>query len=100
MLQDPDDKFFQRADAHIDLANSQTRKIERGRVSASFMYALSRFNAYIAASEFCSSKEQMREDKEKLIEYFTDEYRKMLSDNMDDYILNYNLYLSAQDKKS
>ncbi|MDQ1310125.1 MAG: hypothetical protein QG601_1395, partial [Pseudomonadota bacterium] len=38
-----DDDFYKRADAHIHLANAQLGEVGRGKVSASFMYAVARF---------------------------------------------------------
>ena len=51
MINDPDDKFFERADAHIHLSNDQLKDIEHGRVSASMMFALARFNAWVNARD-------------------------------------------------
>lgn len=92
-MQDVDDEFYERADAHIHLSNDQTTKdIGRGKVSASFMFGLARFNAYISATG-CNSKEEMISDKEEAIEYFVSEYRKMFEENYDDYIENYEKYM-------
>jgi hypothetical protein len=46
--QEIDPKFFDRADAHINLSNDQLADINPGKVSASMMYATARFNAYIS----------------------------------------------------
>lgn len=96
MIVDPDDKFFERADAHIHLSNDQLKEIEHGRVSASMMFALARFNAWVNAREFLSA-EQMQTGKNEAIEYFTNEYRKMLEENLDDYIANFNQYMGVND---
>ncbi|WP_208023783.1 DUF3144 domain-containing protein [Duganella aquatilis] len=44
MHQQTDDHFYNHADAHIHLANEQLSDATSGIVSASFMYAASRFN--------------------------------------------------------
>ena len=77
MAKNVDDKFYDRADAHIHLSNDQLKEIGSGKVSASTMYALARFNAWVSAGGFNSAKE-MSAEREKTIEYFSTEYRKML----------------------
>ena len=46
-MADLDDKCYERADAHITLSNDQLSDIGRGKVSASMMYAVARFNAWV-----------------------------------------------------
>lgn len=92
-MQDVDDEFYDRADAHIHLSNDQiTESIGRGKVSASFMYSVARYNAWVSACGWNNSKE-MSESKEETIEYFVTEYKKMLEENLDDYIDNFNKYM-------
>ncbi len=87
-----DDKFFDRADAHIRLSNEQTLEIGAGKVSASMLFASARFAAFITARGHKSGAE-MRAKRDEDIEYFVAEYRKMLADNMDDYIENFDDYM-------
>ena len=47
MVADIDKDFYNRADAVIHLANDQLSETPRGKVSASCMYATSRFNAWV-----------------------------------------------------
>ena len=91
-----DPTFYKRADEHIRLSNSQvSEEIDRGMVSASFLYSAARFNAYVSASSFNSSKELI-EAKEATMKYFMEEYKNMLEENMDDYILNFSKYLKPK----
>jgi hypothetical protein len=92
MPTDVDDGFYSRADAHINLSNDQLKDIGRGKVSASMMYALARFNAFITACRF-QSAEQLSEAREETIEYFTAQYRKMLEENLDDHIAQFDKYM-------
>ncbi|MEM7501322.1 MAG: DUF3144 domain-containing protein [Pseudomonadota bacterium] len=92
MVQDPDDKFYDRADAHIHLSNDQMTGVSRGEVSASMMYATARFNAWVSACGFAGG-EQMKVARDETIEYFVTEFRKMLEDNLDDYISNHEGYM-------
>ncbi|MDR3159170.1 MAG: DUF3144 domain-containing protein [Zoogloeaceae bacterium] len=91
-MQNPDDNFYDRADAHIHLSNSQiTEAAAKGKVSASMMYATARFNSWVSACGW-NSAEEMASAKEETVEYFVTEYRKMLDENMDDYIHNFQPY--------
>jgi len=99
MQEEVDDKFYERADAHIHLSNGQINKdITSGKVSASFMYSVARFNSWVSACNFQNS-EQMREAKDELIEYFTKEYRQMLEENLEDYTSNFDSYMQITDNK-
>jgi hypothetical protein len=80
-----DDKFWDRADSFINLANDYCDEISRGKVSSSLLYAAARFNAFIVAAS-AESKEELIGDKESAIEYFVEQYRKMLEENLDDSI--------------
>ncbi|QSX34827.1 DUF3144 domain-containing protein [Shewanella avicenniae] len=92
-VQEVDDEFYNRADAHIHLSNDQiSEKIGKGKVSASNMYATARFNAWVSACGWHSGKE-MAAAKEETLEYFVSEYRKMLEENLDDYIHNFESYM-------
>ncbi len=88
-----DDKFYDRADAHINLSNEQTRAAGSGKVSASMMYATARFNAWLSACGFADAT-KMQESRQETIDYFVAQYRKMLEENLDDYIANHAKYMA------
>lgn len=91
-----DDKFYERADAHISLSNGQiSDAATNGKVSASMMFATARFNAWISACGWGSAAE-MAAAKSETIDYFVAEYRKMLEENMDDYINNFQQYMKPE----
>jgi hypothetical protein len=92
MDSETDEMFFPRADAHIDLANEQLANASRGKVSASFMYAVARFNSWLTSCK-ADSAEDLRAGKEESIEYFVAQYRAMLSENLDDYIEHFDKYM-------
>ncbi|MCZ4287180.1 DUF3144 domain-containing protein [Marinobacter salarius] len=92
-MQEVDNEFYERADAHIHLSNDQiTTEVGIGKVSASNMYATARFNAWVSACGWNSS-EEMAAAKDETLEYFVAEYRKMLMENLDDYIENFESYM-------
>lgn len=94
MAEPPDEQFFNRADAHINLSNTHLRDTAPGKTSASMMYAAARFNAWVTALGF-SSGEEMAEKKEEVLQYFTEQYQLMLSDNLDDYISKFDTYMKS-----
>ena len=95
-----DEKFFERADAHINLANDHINaKVEPQLAGTSFMFASARFNAWISASGF-QNGEELRGRKKDLIEYFTNQYVSMLEENLDNYADNYDLYMGIAQEQA
>ena len=94
--ENPNDEFFGRADEHIHLANEQCGRAGRGTVSASFLYGASRFNAWNSACN-AGSRTQLQGERDRIIDYFVGEYRKMLTENLDDYIANYDSYMQPEE---
>lgn len=93
MTKEADDDFYARADSHIHVANSQIEEVDRGKVSASMMFATARFNSWISACK-AESGDHLLEGKEEIIEHFVELYRKMLSENLDDYARNFDKYMN------
>ncbi len=92
-----DSGFYQRADAHISLANGQiSAEVGKGKVSASQMYAAARFNAWVSASSF-ENVWELEEAREEIMAYFLNEYQQALRDNLEDYINHFNTYLRPPD---
>ncbi|PMG77418.1 hypothetical protein BCU84_10680 [Shewanella sp. 10N.286.51.B7] len=93
----PNKAFYDRANQFINVANehNQDPEIKTGEISASFMYSLSRYNAWFGSTGF-ESAEQMQQKKADMMEYYVEEYRKMLEGNMDDYIANFDQYRKTQ----
>ncbi len=88
-----DDEFYKRADEHIHLSNDQMSNASLGKVSASMMYSVARFNAYVSACGW-NNKKEMEEAKQETIAYFVNEYEKMLKENLEDYIENFDEYIN------
>ncbi len=87
--------FYDRVDALIQLANKQCDNEDKGKVSASFLFAASRFNTWVSASGF-DSAELMKASREQLIEHFVSQYQAMLEDNLNEFIENFEDYLSKK----
>lgn len=88
-----DDAFYKRADEHIKLSNNQiSKEIPLGDIGASMMYSTARFNAWMNAYS-CDNGVEISVQKQETINYFVEEYRKMLSENLDEYIENFAAYM-------
>jgi hypothetical protein len=85
------DEFWQRADEYIEVANSQSKSESSGKVGSSFLYAAARFSAFDVASS-SGSAEEMKTDKDEAISFYVEQFRKMITENMDEYIENYESY--------
>ncbi len=96
-MEDDDTTFYDRADAHIHLSNDQIDdKVALGSVSASTMYATARFNAWVSACDWNNAQE-MGASRQEILDYFTAEYRTMLEENLDDYINNFEAYMTPSE---
>lgn len=92
-MSEVDNDFYNRADEHIHLSNDQLSKASLGKVSASMMYSVARFNAYVSACGWQSGQD-MDNAKQETIEYFVKEYEKMLIENLNDYIEKFDNYMN------
>jgi hypothetical protein len=92
-----DDKFYDRADAHIHLANDQAEEASHQMVNASMMFASARFSAFVSARGFASG-EAMAAKRAETVEYFVAGFRQMLEGNLDAYIKNFEAYVQTDDK--
>ena len=89
---DIDEKFYERADAHINLSNEQLKETGLIKVNDSMMYAVVRFNAWVSANGFDSAQE-MTDARDEIIEYFSGQYKSMLEENVDNYIANFDKFM-------
>ena len=85
--------FWVRADEIINLANQQAEDVESDDVSSSLLYATARFNAFLIASS-AEKADDIKAGKDAAVEYFTEQYRQLLIDNIDEYIENFDEYNS------
>ena len=87
--------FYHRADAFIELANGQLSPTSHsGQVGASLLYAAARYSASVASIGFVKG-DDLRKEKEDILDFYTKQYRQMLSDNLDDYAQNFDKYIQV-----
>ena len=89
----PDEAFWTAADGFINLANEQNKAIDRSTVAAGFLYAAARFNAFVIASQ-CGNKQAFETEKPAAIEYFVNQYKIGLTENIADYSANFDQYIN------
>lgn len=95
-MQRTDNEFFERVDEHIQLSNEQvTNQVNINNVSASFMYGLARYNAWLSA-RYRDNPEQLAADKEEIMAYFSGEYQKMLNECLNDFVENFDVYIESE----
>jgi len=87
-----DEEFWQITDDFIKLANNQCDKHKNGKVSSSILFSAARFNSFMYAST-AKNLEDFQKDKALAIDYLTEQYKKVLTENLDDYEKNYKDYL-------
>jgi len=88
-----DKKFWQRADQFINLANEQCHHDSHGEVSSSFLYAAARFNAFVAAAT-ARNIDELKQNKEEAIRYFSNQYYEMFVENIENWIENYEKHIT------
>ena len=85
--------FYERADEFIQLANTlRTDDIHSGKINASMLYSVARFSAWTSATGLVKGADYAKE-KQDIIEHFTKNFERMLSDNIDDYAENFQKYM-------
>lgn len=86
-----DDEFYDLADKFIDLANKQSEEFEISEIGDSFIYAVSRYNAF----EAVITEENLDGNRQKIIESYCNQYRMSLIDNLKEYENNKGEYSST-----
>lgn len=81
---DKNEQFRQYADTFIDVANNHIEESDSSFVSSSMLYGTSRFCAFVVASG-CENAEHLDANSEGAIEFYTNEFKRMLSENLGEY---------------
>lgn len=90
----PDDIFFKMADEFIMLANDKSQTIKRDLVSGSLQFAGARYNAYLLARG-SRTLDEFNTRKEEAIQFFLQQYEKMLRDNVEDHAVHFEAHRTA-----
>lgn len=84
--------FQQRADEFIAVANQQVAESSVDDVNTSILYSAARFNAFSVARSV-ESADKLQAEKQEAVNYFTERYRDMLEQNIDEYIARFESYM-------
>lgn len=90
--QDRDDDFWGMTDEFINLANKLCDSHKNGKVSNSILFSAARFNAFMYAST-SKGKDDFIKEKELAIEFLTNQYKQVLTENLNDYEKNFDDYV-------
>lgn len=90
-----DDDFWEMTDEFINLANKLCDDHRNGKVSNSILFSAARFNAFMYAST-SKSKEEFMKEREMAIEFLTNQYKQVLTENLSDYEKNFNDYVGSK----
>lgn len=82
--EDENKQFISMADSFIDLANQHCDQSTNSLVNASLLYGSARFSAFITAS-MAQSKDTYEENIDHAVDYYTEEFKKMLKEHMEQY---------------
>jgi len=74
--------MYDLANKYIDLANDLSKVDQSGNVGVALRYSAARYSAFEASIR----SESLAGEKEQIIDMYLEDYRKMLSDNIDEYI--------------
>ncbi|SQH75310.1 conserved protein of unknown function [Shewanella benthica] len=88
--------IFQLADQFIALANEiNAREQDVSKVGTAMRFAASRFNAFEASLKSAD----LSAERDNAIEWFTNEYKEMLTDNLNDHIKNPSMSKDQESKE-
>lgn len=85
-------KFRALADSFINLANEHYQQDGDGKIGYAMLYAAARFNAFIVATTAGDVKD-LTNEKDQATDFFSEQYRKMFKENIEDYLENFDTYI-------
>ncbi|SMF54704.1 Protein of unknown function [Alteromonadaceae bacterium Bs31] len=88
-------QFWNTVDSFLDSANNQAQECDPGIVASAVMYAAARYCAFNLAC-LSESRKDFLEDTQQSINHLTDEFKKLLEENMEDYGENFKVYLKDE----
>lgn len=79
-----DTHFRKLADRFIDTANRQTEDTDLTVINSALLYAAARFCSFVIASK-AGEKDRYEKMKPEALEYYGNEFNKMLAQNLENY---------------
>lgn len=85
MDQEQDNKtFYKMADSFIDVANKHCDNEQSSKVGSALLFATARFSSFVVASH-ANDKEAYEAEIENATEFFSGEFKRMLTENLEEY---------------
>tara|TARA_B100000809_G_scaffold52429_1_gene47757 strand:+ start:1038 stop:1316 length:279 start_codon:yes stop_codon:yes gene_type:complete len=84
-------QFWDMTDSFLEKANELSDGADVGRVAEALLYAAARFNTYLVASS-CEDRNDFKADRESSEMILREQFEKMLTVNLDDYVENFKIY--------
>jgi|TARA_B110000116_G_C16774487_1_gene555032 hypothetical protein len=84
-------QFWDMTDSFLEKANELSDGADVGRVAEALLYAAARFNTYLVASS-CEDRNDFKADRESSEMILREQFEKMLTVNLDDYVENFKVY--------
>ena len=92
-MKDEEKQYWDTVEQFIESANSLSKKIDLGIVSAALIHSAARYASYNMAAT-AADGEDLNLDKDEIIRHHTSQFKRLFAENLEDYIENYQLYLS------
>jgi len=86
-----DEVYRRMVDLFIDSANEFAETNSQENVGLALLYAAARFNAHVV-SQHANTLEDYEKDISRALQFFQDQYREMLEENLEDYKSVYTRY--------
>lgn len=77
-----DDQYWKMTEEYIRISNRLNKTIHIDKVASAMLYSAARYNAY----HFTKSSGDIVADKEAGMQFYVEQFKKMLEMNIDDFI--------------
>lgn len=91
-----DEQFWDVVDNVIDVSNNAMETSEPGLVNSAMLYAAARYTTFVLASHSETRKDFIA-DTPEAIRQFSEEFQRLLEENMEDYAENYKVYMRDEE---
>lgn len=95
---EPDDKHQNAVNILIESANQIAADQNPGLAASALMQAAARYASFYVASS-SESRKDFKEDKDSLIQDISREFKRLFSEDLEDYIENYKIYLPEKSEE-
>jgi len=95
MNKNDEEAFWSIFEQSIELANQNLDSVDCGVIASAMITAAARFGAFYAASS-SESKQDLKEDKDEVVQRLGAEFKRKLAEDIADYVDNYKVYMKSE----